>query len=240
MPFETPPVPGTVGRYYVEKENAKALSDTAPTAIGDFIIDLLTQKLPSIPTLTGNEQPITYSWYFNVEPKDSGILTTPAVGIMVLTQDFPTLGSAIRGPGGMILPGTLHDGMLNLVVISRDPKTREALSHRIRRVLEREINFFNTGHPLTYIEPVDLGDDRGFSAVDRFMYAPFWQNLSENVYIKLSSFSFGVAEAYVDDDVPIPWAVIGSGSTSVNGDAGELFGGGHITLKLKFKPKNLP
>lgn len=230
MSFEKTPDGISVGRYYGNKSGTMVEPTSVLTA---YIIDLLEEKFPSIDDVYGSST-ISYSWYHSVEPQTS--LQSPAVGISISPTEKQTLGStSLTTLGGSIIPGSLMVAEMTVVIVADSPRMREDISSRMFKILNKYINGITA--PIFYFERKSFGDDRGFSAVDKFVSTALWQNVTEDKYVKIDSYEIGYAENYIDEDDISDWGVIGAIEHNISSDNVLLssdIGSTNITFRTTF------
>jgi hypothetical protein len=224
MSWERPIGRNAVSRYYAKQGGS---TTDAVSALVAYIIDLLEDKSPTIRDKFGDST-IYYHWFHANDPQQS--MQTPAVGISLMAGETNTMGNLISTNDNFLLAGALMDAEITLVIIADSPRQREAISSKIFHVFNRWI--YEGDSPITYIEKSGYGDDRGFSSIDRFVMSSLWQNLTEDKYLKIDTYTIGYVEFYREDDaLPVEWAVIGSVRGS--GDINDPYSG-HTTVQVKF------
>jgi len=233
MSFEQTPDGLSVGQYYGSKTGTLK----EPTsAIAGYLIDILEDKMPYIRDRIGN-RPISYNWFHSGEPQKT--MLSPAIGLSVAPMEAQTFGSTSIGTSyGSVVPGSLMKAEVVCVIVADSPRMREDISSRLFRTLNKHV----THRPIFYIERKGFGDDRGFSAIDRFVMTSLWQNITEDKYIKIDTYELGYAENYIDEEDAVDWGVIGSIDSSIQSDAVDLdiaFAGTSITFKTTFTPTGI-
>lgn len=236
MSFERTPDGMTMGQYY----GAKTGTMKEPTsAIAAYLIDTLEREFPTIEDRIGTKS-ITYSWFHSGEPKVT--LDSPAVSISVAPMENQTLGTYIRSSSGSMIPGVLMRAEIVTVVIADSPRMREDISSRLFKILNKEIHNKSKDLPIFYLERMGFGDDRGFSAVERYMMQSLFQNTTEDVYLKIDTYEIGYAENYIFESDAVDWAVIGNIDAEMFSDGKSLpppITNSSITFKTTLRPNGV-
>jgi hypothetical protein len=193
MSWEKPILSGGMSQYNPVQQG---MTHSAAESAGKWIIDQLREHYPTHRTIAG-DVPIGYEWFFDLSPKTT--ITLPTVAIGVMTAEHLRLGSAMQDDHGTVVPGELFDSVIVIVVLANNSPMRDGIEHRLARKLLRIINF-TKGTPFRYGSKRDFGDDRGFSSIDRFVISSLWQNLTDEAFVKVTTFTTGWVEDFVEPE----------------------------------------
>ena len=206
-------------------------------AIASWILDTLNTLYPNFKTASG-DRPINYSYFFDLNPKNMNALSLPAVAVDVVLSEYGTLGSLIGAGDGGYAAGDLREVEIGIVVFATSARRVSAIEAMISRKLDRYIN--NTpGIPILYVNKTHMADDRGFSTMDRFVMTSLWQNIPDEVFVKLTFMRSAIVEDYIDDDLDNVWTgIVGGINQSITTGGVQISGNGpsHVSLSVKFTP----
>ena len=235
MSFDPPTIKGTISPY--RSQVYQTFAEHAQEAIAAWILEQLKTKYPTHNSM-GGPIPINYSYFFDLTPKAFQDMSLPAVAIDVVLAEYPTLGSVIGAGSGGYAAGMLRDVEIGLVIFGNSARLSASVDAAVSAQLVRLINH-TPDIPIIFATKYHLADDRGFSSIDRFVMTSLWQNLPDEVFVKITWYKSAVVEEFIDDTIDNVWSGMVGGVAQeydVDGDQSSGITPSHVTLTFKFTP----